>query len=172
MMHKPGWSNRSDVWSVVLLVSMAGTAAARTQQSPTATADPAALVNPLIGTPQGGNDHPRAPLPPRLPAWSPQQPRKPPRPQVEGAPRPMPPHPETGSTEGRVKIDVANGIVSGSVPSGNFCGYLGTADRRSYYTLYFVAHFDAPFLSTGTWQNSAVRPNTTEADGGTTYGPK
>jgi putative alpha-1,2-mannosidase len=72
----------------------------------------------------------------------------------------------------RGSIDAANRVVSGSVTSGNFCGYIGTADRRSYYTLYFVAHFDAPFLNTGTWQNSAIRPNTTEAAGGTTYGSR
>ena len=56
--------------------------------------------------------------------------------------------------------------------SGNFCGYIGTTDRRSYYTLYFVAHFDVPFLATGTWKDSAVHPGTTEARGGTTYGDK
>jgi predicted alpha-1,2-mannosidase len=77
---------------------------------------------------------------------------------------------ETGSTDAQTRIDVANRTVSGYVTSGNFCGYLGTADRRSYYTLYFVAHFDVPFQSTGTWQDSAVRPGTTEAHGGTTYG--
>ena len=285
-MHKPGWSSRSDVWSVVLLALMAGTTAARTQQSPIATADPAALANPLIGTTNGGNDYPGATLPLGMLAWSPEEPRNRPRQQVEGVPgsmrddpgRPAAPggyeytsnrisgfslthlmgtgcagasgdipfmpyagevtsspaddlraeiygstfshddetaqagyykvklengvtteltttlrtgsgrftypagkpaimlvrtaNSETGSTDAHVKIDAANRIVSGSVTSGNFCGYIGTADRRSYYTLYFVAHFDAPFLGTGTWQNSAVRPNTTEADGGTTYGPK
>jgi predicted alpha-1,2-mannosidase len=77
---------------------------------------------------------------------------------------------ETGSTDAQVRIDAANRTISGHVTSGNFCGYLGTADRRSYYTLYFVAHFDVPFGSTGTWQDSAVRPGTTEAHGGTTYG--
>jgi predicted alpha-1,2-mannosidase len=79
---------------------------------------------------------------------------------------------ETGSTDATVKIDASTRTISGSVTSGNFCGYLGTTDRRSYYTLYFVAHFDQPFLSTGTWQNSTVRPNTTEAGGGTTYGAR
>lgn len=79
---------------------------------------------------------------------------------------------ETGSTDATLKIAAATRTVSGSVTSGNFCGYLGTTDRRSYYTLYFVAHFDQPFLSTGTWKDSTVRPDTTEAGGGTTYGPR
>ena len=35
--------------------------------------------------------------------------------------------------------------VTGSVTSGNFCGYLAEADKKSYYTLYFVAEFDQPF---------------------------
>jgi predicted alpha-1,2-mannosidase len=79
---------------------------------------------------------------------------------------------ETGSTDAMLKIDAATRTISGSVTSGNFCGYIGTADRQSYYTVYFVAHFDQPFLSSGTWQDSAVRPNTTEAGGGTTYGTR
>jgi putative alpha-1,2-mannosidase len=54
---------------------------------------------------------------------------------------------ETGSSDAQLKIDAANGIVSGSVTSGNFCGYIGTADRHSYYTLYFIAHFDAPIAA-------------------------
>lgn len=79
---------------------------------------------------------------------------------------------ETGSSDAKVKIDVTARTISGSVTSGNFCGYLGTEDRRSYYTLYFVAHFDQPFTATGTWQDSAVQPDTKEAAGGTTYGTK
>ena len=79
---------------------------------------------------------------------------------------------EIGSSDAKVKIDVAARTISGSVTSGNFCGYLGTEDRRSYYTLYFVAHFDQPFTATGTWQDSALRPDTKEASGGTTYGSK
>jgi predicted alpha-1,2-mannosidase len=76
---------------------------------------------------------------------------------------------EVGSTDAKVKIDPAARTISGSVTSGNFCGYLGTEDRRSYYTLYFVAHFDRAFTATGTWQDSSVRPGTNEAEGGTTY---
>lgn len=246
--------------------------------------DPAALVNPLIGTTNGGNDYPGATLPLGMVAWSPEEPWSRPRRQVQGVPgsmrddrgRPAAPggyeysasrisgfslthlmgtgcagasgdiplmpyvgsvttspaddtgaeiygstfshdretaqvgyykveldngvsteltatlrtgfgrftypanmpavmlvrtaNSETGSTDAQVRIDAANRTISGYVTSGNFCGYLGTADRRSYYTLYFVAHFDVPFGSTGTWQDSAVRPGTTEAHGGTTYG--
>ncbi|MGB7167383.1 MAG: GH92 family glycosyl hydrolase, partial [Acidobacteriaceae bacterium] len=79
---------------------------------------------------------------------------------------------ETGSTDAQTHIDPQTRTISGSVTSGNFCGYIGTADRRSYYTLYFVAHFDVPFLSTGTWQDSAIHPASLEARGGTTYGTK
>lgn len=79
---------------------------------------------------------------------------------------------ETGSSDAEVHIDPKSRTISGSVTSGNFCGYLGTTDRHSYYTLYFVAHFDVPFLSTGTWQDSTLRPRTLEAGGGTTYGSK
>ena len=79
---------------------------------------------------------------------------------------------ETGSTDAHVKIDATKRIISGSVTSGNFCGYLGTTDRRSYYTLYFVAHFDAPFLSTGTWQDTTVRAGTTEAPAAQLSAPK
>ncbi len=248
--------------------------------------DPAALVNPLIGTTNGGNDYPGATLPLGMLAWSPEEPRNRPRQQVQGVPgsmrddpgRPAAPggyeyssnrisgfslthlmgtgcagasgdipfmpyvgeidsspaddagaakfgstfshdhetaqagyykvslddgvtaeltatlragsarftypqgkpavmlvrtaNSETGSSDAQVHIDTKARTVSGSVTSGNFCGYIGTTDRHSYYTLYFVAHFDAPFLSTGTWQDSTIRPNTEEASGGTTYGPK
>lgn len=248
--------------------------------------DPAALVNPLIGTTNGGNDYPGATLPLGMLAWSPEEPRNHPRQQVQGVPgsmrddpgRPAAPggyeyssnrisgfslthlmgtgcagasgdipfmpyvgeidsspaddagagkfgstfshdhetaqagyykvtldngvtaeltatpragsgrftypqgkpaamlvrtaYSETGSSDAHVQIDPKTRTISGSVTSGNFCGYLGTTDRHSYYTLYFVARFDAPFLSTGTWQDSTIRPHTLEASGGTTYGPK
>ena len=248
--------------------------------------DPAALVNPLIGTTNGGNDYPGATLPLGMLAWSPEEPRNHPRQQVAGVPgsmrddpgRPAAPggyeyssnrisgfslthlmgtgcagasgdipfmpyvgqidsspaddtgaekygstfshdhetaqagyykvtlddgviaeltatrragfgrftypqgkpavmlvrtaYSETGSSDAHVHIDPQTRTISGSVTSGNFCGYLGTTDRHSYYTLYFVAHFDVPFLDTGTWQDSTVRPHTLEANGGTTYGSK
>lgn len=246
--------------------------------------DPASLVNPLIGTANGGNDYPGAVLPFGMVAWSPEEPFNKPRPRVEGVPgsmkddraRPAAPggyeytatrirgfslthlmgtgcagasgdipfmpitrnvatspsddvsheiyssdfshsdetaaagyykvklsngviveltstqrtgaarfsYPpgqpatmlirtsdsEPGSTDASIKIDTATRTVSGSVTSGNFCGYLGTTDRRSYYTLYFVAQFDRSFLETGTWHDSHVNPRSTEARGGTTYG--
>src|SRR6202012_2957786 len=49
---------------------------------------------------------------------------------------------EVGSPEAHPQIDRAAGTVSGSVTSGNFCGYIGTEDRRPYYPLYCVAKFD------------------------------
>jgi putative alpha-1,2-mannosidase len=79
---------------------------------------------------------------------------------------------EPGSSDATVKADPATHTISGSVTSGNFCGYLGTEDRRSYYTLYFVAHFDRPFTGTGTWQDSTVQAGGKQAAGGTTYGSK
>ena len=248
--------------------------------------DPAALVNPLIGTTNGGNDYPGATLPFGMLAWSPEEPRNQARRKVQGVPgsmrddrgRPAAPggyeysanrisgfslthlmgtgcagaggdipfmpyagevtsspaddasaeiygstfshenetaqagyykvkldsgvtaeltatprtgsgkftypkgkpsvmlirtaYSETGSSDANIHIDSKRRTISGSVTSGNFCGYIGTADRRSYYTLYFVAHFDQPFLSTGIWQDSTARPGALGASGGTTYGEK
>jgi len=259
---------------------------AMSQKSEVKQSDPASLVNPLIGTTNGGNDYPGATLPLGMLAWSPEEPRNRPRPKVQGVPgsmrddrgRPAAPggyeytadrisgfslthlmgtgcagasgdipfmpyvgeialspaddlgaerygstfkhedetaqagyykvkldsgvlaeltatlrtgsgrftypqgkpalmlirtaYSETGSSDAHIRIDVKARTVSGSVTSGNFCGYLGTADRHSYYTLYFVAHFDAPFLNSGTWQDASLRPGTSEASGGTTYGTK
>ena len=271
---------------VVGLLVCFGLMSAVSQTSKNANSDPAALVNPLIGTTNGGNDYPGATLPLGMLAWSPEEPRNHPRQPREGVPgskrddqgRPAAPggyeysadrisgfslthlmgtgcagasgdipfmpyvgeitsspaddagaekygstfshddetaqagyykvklesgvvaeltatlrtgsgrftypqgkpaamlirtaYSETGSTDAHIHIDAKTRTVSGSVTSGNFCGYIGTADRRSYYTLYFVAHFDAPFASAGTWQDSTVRPQTTDASGGTTYGEK
>lgn len=268
-------------WSFGLLL-LVSTSKIWTQEG----TNPAALVNPLIGTTNGGNDYPGATLPLGMIAWSPEEPRTHPRKQVQGVPgsmrddrgRPAAPggyeytanrisgfslthlmgtgcagasgdipfmpyvgevtsspaddataeiygstfshdneiakagyykvkldngvtaeltttlrtgsarftypegmpavmlvrtaYSETGSSDAHVKIDTANQTISGSVTSGNFCGYIGNADRRSYYTLYFVAHFDTPFLSSGTWEDSALRPKSKEARGGTTYGTK
>lgn len=77
-----------------------------------------------------------------------------------------------GSTASTTRIDRAANTISGSVTSGNFCGYIGTEDRRSYYTVYFAAHFDRPFRSTGAWHDTSVQPNGVSAEGGTGYGPK
>ncbi|GHJ42724.1 hypothetical protein Cs7R123_00660 [Catellatospora sp. TT07R-123] len=77
---------------------------------------------------------------------------------------------EVGSSAATVSIDSANRTISGSVTSGNFCGYINAIGRRSYYTLYFTAVFDKPFATTGTWQDGTLRAGTTTASGGTTYG--
>ncbi|KGI78130.1 GH92 family glycosyl hydrolase [Oleiagrimonas soli] len=79
---------------------------------------------------------------------------------------------EVGSSDAQAKIDPRTRTVSGSVTSGNFCGYLAKADQRSYYTLYFVARFDRAFAATGTWRDGAVHAGSTSASGGTTYGAK
>lgn len=76
---------------------------------------------------------------------------------------------EVGSSEAWTEIDVAARTVRGSVTSGNFCGYLSPAIRRSYYTLHFVAEFDQPFVATGTWRDRALRPGALAARGGTGY---
>jgi predicted alpha-1,2-mannosidase len=77
---------------------------------------------------------------------------------------------EVGSSAATVNINAATRTITGSVTSGNFCGYINQVGRRSYYTLRFVAVFDKPFASVGTWQNNTLRPGTTSASGGTTYG--
>jgi predicted alpha-1,2-mannosidase len=79
---------------------------------------------------------------------------------------------EVGSENAKVTIDKANHSISGEVTSGNFCGYINDADKRSYYTLYFVAEFDQDFVSNGTWQDTTVTKSGTHAEGGSGYGPK
>ncbi|MGP3985120.1 GH92 family glycosyl hydrolase [Streptomyces sp. KR80] len=74
---------------------------------------------------------------------------------------------EVGSTDADVTIDPARRTVSGSVTSGNFCGYLDPEGRRSYYTLHFTATFDRPFTAHGTWQDGDLRKGTSSAKGGT-----
>ncbi|MFG2311948.1 GH92 family glycosyl hydrolase [Streptomyces sp. NPDC048566] len=74
---------------------------------------------------------------------------------------------EVGSSASTVRIDPATHTVSGSVTSGDFCGYLDPEGRRSYYTLYFTARFDRDFVKTGTWQDDRLSPGSTEASGGT-----
>ncbi|MFL4947419.1 GH92 family glycosyl hydrolase [Streptomyces sp. MMS24-I31] len=74
---------------------------------------------------------------------------------------------EVGSTDSSITIDPAGRTVSGSVTSGNFCGYLDPEGRRAYYTLYFTARFDRPFKATGTWQDDRLTPGSTTATGGT-----
>jgi predicted alpha-1,2-mannosidase len=85
---------------------------------------------------------------------------------------------ELGSTGAQVTVDPAARTISGSVTSGNFCGYIGgtsgtngAVNRRPYYTLYFTAEFDTAFAATGSWVDGAVTPGATSARGGTTIGP-
>ncbi|WP_236048821.1 GH92 family glycosyl hydrolase [Paractinoplanes ovalisporus] len=77
---------------------------------------------------------------------------------------------EVGSSAAQISVNAATRTISGSVTSGNFCGYINAVARRSYYTLYFTAVFDKPFASTGTWQDGTVTPGGTSSSGGTTYG--
>jgi predicted alpha-1,2-mannosidase len=77
---------------------------------------------------------------------------------------------EVGSTASDVTVDAATRTVTGSVTSGNFCGYINQAGRRSYYTLHFAAEFDQPFAEVGTWQDDVVTPGSTTSTGATTYG--
>ncbi|MFJ6392013.1 GH92 family glycosyl hydrolase [Streptomyces sp. NPDC091972] len=74
---------------------------------------------------------------------------------------------EVGSEDSTVEIDPATRTVSGSVTSGNFCGYLDPEGQRAYYTLHFTAHFDRPFAATGTWQDDRLTPGSVKASGGT-----
>jgi predicted alpha-1,2-mannosidase len=80
---------------------------------------------------------------------------------------------EVGSERAQTAIDVAAGTISGSVTSGNFCGYLDAETRRSYYTLYFHAVLDRPITGTGTWRDGVLGPaGSTTAEGGSGYGDK
>lgn len=79
---------------------------------------------------------------------------------------------EVGSTAAHTQIDKATGTVTGSVTSGNFCGYIDTEDRRPYYTLYFVIRFDRPVTETGAWKDDTVTPDATTSEGGTGFGPE
>jgi len=74
---------------------------------------------------------------------------------------------EVGSTDSAVSIDPATRTISGSVTSGNFCGYLDPEGQRAYYTVYFTARFDRDFKATGTWQDDKLSPGSTSASGGT-----
>jgi len=79
---------------------------------------------------------------------------------------------ELGSTASSLRIDPASRTVSGSVTSGNFCGYLADDRRESYYTLHFVAQFDQPFAVGGTWKDEGLTPGATRGEGGTSYGTR
>jgi predicted alpha-1,2-mannosidase len=77
---------------------------------------------------------------------------------------------EVGSSAATIHIDPAHRTVSGTVTSGNFCGYLSPDKQTSYYTLHFVAEFDQPFTVGGTWADAVLHPKATTASGGTGYG--
>jgi len=77
---------------------------------------------------------------------------------------------EVGSSDAVVVVDSAARTVTGYVTSGNFCGYIHPVNRRSYYTLYFVAIFDRRFVRVGAWEDGKLEPGRTTARGGTTYG--
>jgi predicted alpha-1,2-mannosidase len=77
---------------------------------------------------------------------------------------------EVGSGDAHAVVDTVARTVSGSVSSGNFCGYIDPVTRKSYYTLYFVARFDRPFAATGAWVDGTLKPGSLEASGGTGYG--
>jgi predicted alpha-1,2-mannosidase len=79
---------------------------------------------------------------------------------------------EVGSSDASVHVDPGKREVTGSVTSGNFCGYLSPDRRESYYTLYFVASFDAPFTAGGAWHDLKVTPGARDATGGTGYGDR
>jgi predicted alpha-1,2-mannosidase len=79
---------------------------------------------------------------------------------------------EVGSSDAHIRVDPDKREVTGSVTSGNFCGYLSPDRRESYYTLYFVAKFDAPFTGGGAWEDRRVHEGEREARGGTTYGDR
>ncbi|MFF6980025.1 GH92 family glycosyl hydrolase [Streptomyces sp. NPDC008343] len=74
---------------------------------------------------------------------------------------------EVGSTDSTVRIDPAKRTISGSVRSGNFCGYVDPEGQRAYYTVHFVARFDRAFKAKGTWQDDHLNPGSTSASGGT-----
>ena len=79
---------------------------------------------------------------------------------------------QLGSGDATTKVDLENNEITGSVTSGNFCGYLGEYNRRDYYTLHFVAKLNTPIKGSGGWQDDKVSPNATSAQGGMGYGEK
>lgn len=56
-------------------------------------------------------------------------------------------------------VDPARREVSGSVESGQFCYH------RNRYLLHFVAQFDRPFTTQGTWQGEALSTGTASVEG-------
>ena len=79
---------------------------------------------------------------------------------------------EVGSTAADTQMDPSARTVRGSVTSGNFCGYIDKEDRRSYYTLYFVARFDKAVTEHGAWKDDTLLPDAVSVQGGTGFGAK
>ncbi|MDE2182796.1 MAG: GH92 family glycosyl hydrolase [Alphaproteobacteria bacterium] len=79
---------------------------------------------------------------------------------------------EVGSTAATIEVDPNKREVTGSVTSGNFCGYLAPDRRESYYTLHFVAKFDQPFTVGGAWHDAQLNAGARQAEGGTGYGDR
>ena len=65
-----------------------------------------------------------------------------------------------GLKDGGILIDPARQEISGSAKSGSFCG-IGGSD----YVIYFVARFDRPFQSYGTWSNDTKSSGSTSVSG-------
>lgn len=84
---------------------------------------------------------------------------------------------EVGSTAADTHFEATTGTVTGSVTSGNFCGYIGSPDKtyedkRPYYTLHFTAHFDAKAITYGAWHDTTLSTDQTSSEGGSGFGPK
>ncbi|WP_444996760.1 GH92 family glycosyl hydrolase [Aliikangiella sp. IMCC44359] len=77
---------------------------------------------------------------------------------------------QLGSEKAQTQVDLDKNEISGSVTSGNFCGYLGQYNQRSYYTLHFVAKLDKKIMATGAWEDDAVKKGKVVAKGGMGYG--
>ncbi len=63
---------------------------------------------------------------------------------------------QLGSSDAKTYVNIEKQEVVGSVTGGNFCGYLGEYNRRSYYTLHFVIKLDRQITSAGSWQVETV----------------
>jgi predicted alpha-1,2-mannosidase len=79
---------------------------------------------------------------------------------------------EIGSSDAAVHVDPQAREVTGSVTSGNFCGYLSPDRRESYYTLYFAARLGTAFTAGGAWHDGQVLKAARDAAGGTGYGDR
>lgn len=74
---------------------------------------------------------------------------------------------ETISTASQVAIDPRQHTVSGWLQSGGFCRGGPPSNYDAYYKIFFVAHFDLPFQSYGTWRNASVDAGSVGSEGGT-----